>query len=353
MKRQTLFFAAAAIVLVGSTATLNAQSGNFGADGSGIWKETIKKRIGHKDGDINADATVKKEMKHHSKAFKQPPQEVIDALNKTFAAIEAIDKDKISTAEKELKEAIKLFDNALKTDPALDLVPIDQTIEVKRFDGTINDIKADINLAVKLLKSYRTQSARDLLLPLEEEIDITTHYLPMQLYPKAAKKALKLLKNGKKEEALLELQLGLGTITADEIVIPIPLLDAQVHLEAASKIYANDKEKAIELLNVAKRKLQRALLLGYTDKDAKAYEKIYKEIVRLQKEIKEKRSGTKLFERLKKDFESLLHRTREEKKRLEDSDSVWKGTAKAHAKAAKEEIQDRLRFQEKMESDLF
>ncbi|WP_457592183.1 YfdX family protein [Hydrogenimonas sp.] len=362
MRQHAILSAVTAMMLMGSATLLSAEPGNFGVNGSNAWNQPIEKRVKHTDsfGDTyytysyaNPKHTVTKEVKKHAKAFKQAPKEVIDALNKTLAAMEAIQKNEISTAKKELKSAIALFDKALKANPKLRLVPIDQTIEVKTFDGTVNDIKADIDLAVKLLKSHRTQLARDLLLPLEDEIDITTHYLPMDLYPKAAKKALEVLNRGKKKEALLELALGLSVITADELVIPVPLLNAQAHVEAASKVFKKDKKEALALLDAAKEELHKALLLGYTTRHAKAYESIYKQITQIQKEIKGANHSTKLFEKIKKSFESLLHKTRKEKKELKDSDSVWKGTAKAHAAAAKEETKDKLRFEEKEKADDF
>ncbi len=362
MKQHTLLSAIAALTLMGSVTTLLAEPGNFGVNGSNAWNQPIEKRIKHTDsfGDTyytysyeKTNKTVKKEIKRHTEAFKQAPKEVIKALDKTLTAMEAIRKNRVEAAKKDLTEAINLFDKALKADPKLGLVPIDQTIEIKRFDGTINDIKADIDLAIKLLKSHQTQLARDLLLPLEDEIEITTHYLPMDLYPKAAKKALEVLKRGKKEDALLELALGLSVITADEIVIPIPLLNAQAHVEAASQRYKKEKKEAIALLNAAKKELHKALLLGYTTRHAKAYETIYKQITQLQKEIEGKHPGVKLFDKIKKSLESLLHETRKEKKVLKDSNSVWKGTAKAHAAAAKEETGDKLHFEEKIKANDF
>ncbi|WP_457599335.1 YfdX family protein [Hydrogenimonas sp.] len=361
MKKRLLLSVVTAGAILATTAAL-AEPGNFGVNGKEAWTEPMQKRIEHTDsfGDTyytysvaTPAKTVHKEIRHHAERFQKPPKEILDGLKATMEALSSLQKGERTKAEKALKKAVALFDRALKADPKLSLVPIDQAIEVKVYEGNIDSIKSDILLAANLLKAYRTQEARDLLLPLEDEIDITTHYLPMELYPKAAKEALKLLERGKREEAKATLLLGLDTIVADEVVIPVPLLAARELVDAASKVEKRDAKKALEMVKTAKKELYKALLLGYTAYDAKAYRTLNARIDTIQKELAKGRGAHSLFERIKKDFESLLQKTRERKRTLKESGSVWKGTAKAHAKAAREETNDKLRFEEKMKADDF
>ncbi len=350
-----------AAVLVAGSIPLLAEPGNFGVNGSSAWNQPAVKRVEHTDrfGDTyytykrqNAKKSLQKEVEHHTKKFKPAPQEVMNGFNETLAALKSLDSNDLSAAKKHLRKATKLFDEALKKSKIKD-IPIDQDIEIYRFEGSVNDIKADLTLAKSLLESHQTQAAREVLEPLRDEIDVTVHYIPMDLFPKSTKNALDYLEKGDKDEAVSALLAGMDTVVAYEVVIPVPLLSAQELVNVASDVAKKDPKAAREHLRLAREELQKALLLGYTDKHRKEYKRIYEEIAKVRKEIKMGHNTGSLFEKLKKDIESLLHRTRETKRELSDSGSVWKGTAKAHAAAAKEESEDRLRFEEKKESNDF
>ncbi len=361
MKRGVLLSLATLVAL----STLSyAEPGDFGVNGPDAWNQPLLKRLKHTDafGDTYYTFTyekpkwcVAKEVKRASKKLKkqQAPKEILEGLNATIAALSALQKNDPQTAQKDLQKATELFDTALKQNPNLKLVPIDATIEVNELDASPNDIKADLRLAMKLLKKYKTQLARAILMPMQDEIDIIVHYIPMDLYPKATKKALELLKQGKKKEAIAAIMSAIDTIEATQTVIPIPLLTAQALVESASKEVKKDPKAATKHLLLALTELRKAKLLGYSDFDPKAYHQIYKEIVKLKNEIKAHHKSESLFEKLKKDIEELLNRHRASKQRLSSSDSVWKGTAKAKAAAAKEELNDKVRFLEKMRSNDF
>ncbi len=361
MKKGLIVSAMAALVL--ASGALYAEPGNFGVNGPSGWNGPIQKRVKHTDqfGDTYyteqiaapKKSCIAKEVNHESKAVKKAPKEVIEGLNLTVAAMQDIENNKLKEARAKLEKATKLFDTALKNDPALKLVPLDSEIVVKQFAGSVNDIKADIVLATKMLKGYHTQAAIDLITPLQDEIDVTTHYVPMDLFPKAAKDALNYLKKGKRDAALRALVLGASTVVADEVVVPIPLLTAQDLIQAASQYAKKDPKAAIVHLRLAKQELHKALLLGYTDWFPKEYKSLYEQMTKIQKELKAHHETAGLFEKLKKDVGSLLSKTRNRKTELKDNGSFYKGTAKAHAKAAKEEDQDKRRFEEEMELDAF
>ncbi|NPA29936.1 MAG: YfdX family protein [Epsilonproteobacteria bacterium] len=360
MKKEALLSLVTAVAIMGVSAM--AEPGNFGVNGQNAWNQAPVKRVKEKESFGDTFYTYKKEatrkgiekaLKNHTNRVAKAPKEVVDGLKATLQALQALGKDDIKTAQTALQKADKLFNEALKKDPALKMVPIAEEIAVKEFDADTNQIQADITLADGLLKHHKTQLARDILLPMEDEIDITTRFLPMDTYPIAVKKALDLLKKGKKEACARELMLGFGTVTAEEVVIPIPLLTAQELVKTAEKIAAKDPKTAILHLKEAKKELHRALLLGYTDKNAKAYQSLYDQMTKLQKQLRAKSGMKGLFGKLKKDFKSLLEKTQKQSKPLGRAGGLHNNLAKAHAKAAKEETEDKLRFEEEQKSDVF
>ena len=75
----------------------------------------------------DAKVLMQKEMqKHAATSSKKASKEIVDGLQSTFTAFGALQKNKKDTAEKLLKQATASFDKALKADPALGLVPIDE-----------------------------------------------------------------------------------------------------------------------------------------------------------------------------------------------------------------------------------
>jgi hypothetical protein len=285
-------------------------------------------------GSSNKKNAINKEVAFQNKKFKMASEDIQKGLNDTLKAIDALQKKDTKNAKKYLSDASKYFDKALKSNPHLRLVPIENDIVAYRFGGGPKTIKASVDLAKKMLESNQVQVARELLDPLRDEIDITTHYIPMDLYPNATKIAAKLLEQGKTKEALQELVLGLSTIVGDEVIIPIPLLTAQDLVITASKLDKKKKKDALALLDQAKIELQKALLLGYTTKYSAEYKNLTKLINGIEKEIKGKNRVEKLYENLKEKFKELIGLTRKERK---DISSLKNATNKSSQSAVKEE----------------
>jgi len=249
---------------------------------------------------------VKKEATQHRQVISKAPQEVSQALKQTIEALKALQKKDTKTAKEALNKATKLFDTALKNDPKLALVPVADAIEVHDFTGDSKLVKKTIKIAQDLLDDYDTQAARAILMPLEDEMDMTTQYLPMGTYPLATKEALKELNKGKTKEAFTTLITALNTIVIKTTIVPLPLITAQSLVVEASNIDKKEKEKATKLLDLAQDELEKAVLLGYTKKHAPEYKMLQKEIENIKKEIKGKNIVAKLYEKIKKDFTSLL-----------------------------------------------
>lgn len=296
--------------------------------------------------------TVKKEVSFQNKNFKVASKNIQIGLNDTLNAISALQNKKTKVAAKNLEEASKYFDKALKIDPRLGLVPIEESVVAYQYAGTPKDIKDAVKIAKNMLAKNDLQFARDVLAPLRDEIIVTTHYLPMDMYPNTTKIAAKLLKKGKTKKALMELKLGLSTIVGDRVVMPIPLLVSQDLVNFASKMDKTKKKEISKLLANAKVELDKAVLLGYASRHSVEYKSLKSKISAIQKEIKGKNEVEKLYKDVTKDFKALIHKTRGERKNI-DTDSVWNGVKKEHSSASSEERKDVIKFAEESKTDAY
>lgn len=251
---------------------------------------------------------VKTKAAQHRLTLNKAPKEVSQALKQTVIALKSLRKRDTKTAKEALQKATKLFDMALKNNPKLALVPVADAIEVHDFTGDSTLVKHIIKSAEDLLADYDTQAARAILMPLEDEMEMTTQYLPMGVYPLATKEALKELNKGKTKEAFSTLITALSGIVIKTTIIPLPLITAQSLVTEASHLNKKNKEKALKLLDLAQDELEKAVLLGYTKKHAPEYKTLQKEIKNIEKEIKGKNIVAKLYEKIKKDFTLLLHK---------------------------------------------
>ncbi len=280
-------------------------------------------------------AYLNKEIAKQKKNFKKAPKDVLNGLNDTLMAINALQNNKLDEAKIKLNKAAEAFDNALKINPALGLVPVFRSIDINTFEGDIKTIKKALKFVQKALKNHDTQVARSILLPLEDDLIVTTGFIPMDIYPVATKKALKALNNGKKDEALTILLSSLSTIVEDKVVMPIPILSAENLIIKASKLDKSKKDKAEKILKMAQEELEKAVLLGYTKKHEPEYRAIQEEIKGIEKEIKGKNEVEKLYIHLKNSFKSLIGKIRKDVERKKAEKFVNKYEKKEYKKALK------------------
>src|SRR5512135_1210556 len=125
MKKQMCVSAALAALLLGTT-VLQAESGDYVLDNSGVRNQPIETRIKHTDsfGDTyyswkykNAQACIDKEAHVQHRKVKEAPKGVLQAMNETMDAIKALRKNDVSTAKNSLSAATELFDTAIKANP--------------------------------------------------------------------------------------------------------------------------------------------------------------------------------------------------------------------------------------------
>jgi len=151
-----------------------------------------------------------------------------------------------------------------------------------------------------------------MVLPLQDQMTISTQYLPMKLYPEATKQAQKDLAKGNNKAAFGDIVTALNSVVIKSVIIPIPLLTAQDMVIEASKLAKKDKTKALKLLTSAQDELQKAVLLGYTKEHTKVYKSLNDEIKAIKHSINGGHSVAKMYEHIKHSFESLLKLNRKE-----------------------------------------
>ena len=311
MKKRVLLSALACGLLLGAT---------------GLQAKTDKKELVHN--------MAQTEMKNH----KQAPKEIVAGMQNAFAALQALQAGKKDAAQKALEAANKSFDAALKADPSLDIVPIDERFQAFAFLGSSDVIAARLKLAQQLLKAHDTQVATAVLVPLKDELDITVISIPMKIYPVATKKALEALKKGDQKAAFETLATAMNSLVVAKAVIPTPLLVAQDLILDASKLDKNKKEEAKKLLAAAKEELKRAELLGYVSRHEAAYKTLNSDIEKIEKEIDGKNIVAKLYETLKNDIKSLIDSSKKAQKTSENiAEQKVEAYEKAEAQKAKKE----------------
>jgi len=305
----------------------------------------------------NVKAYVSKELEaHHKMMMKEAPKEILKAFGDTYKALKLIQMKQNDQAIKFLESADKAFDAALKKHPELKMVPLTEQIFISELQATPEQIKVAVDYSRELLKGYHTQAAAALLATMSDEMDIATSYLPMELYPKAVKKALAALKKKDVNGALAALSAGFGTIVTVQAAVPLPLLAAQDLVVQASKMDKTKKAEIEKLLKAAKMELQKAYYLGYTDLHPKAYNDLMKQIKGIEKEMGGKNMVEELYTKLKKSFHDLIGKVyhdsvaRKEAQALKNPNAV-KGEKAAEAKV--EEAQAKELFESKMEALTF
>jgi len=225
-------------------------------------------------------------------------REAVDAVVLTQKVLADLDKNDAKAAKADLEKAIGKLEVVLAHKDAPALLPIDSAITATEYVGDAKSVETALANVKKLLAVGKVQEARRLLNTLQSEIDIVTVNLPLISYPQALKLAAKYLNDGKIKEARDVLEMALGTMVQNEIVIPLPILKAQALIEAASKIAKADKKQALEHLEAARNELRLAKALGYTSRSDTTYKMLDDAIKAVEKEIKGPNKAEKLFEEL-------------------------------------------------------
>ncbi len=229
-------------------------------------------------------------------------KEAVEVYQKGNKVLFLLTHNKIEEAKKELKE-LKSKLEEIEKKYELARLPVDAVIT--EISG-VTDLKQAEKLANEAKKAVNENDfikARFILNALRDEIVVETAYLPIKLYKEAIELADKFLQEGKVKNAISQIQVALSTIEIETTIIPKPVAIASLLVEDASKVYEKEPEKAIKLLEEAKRQIKLAKVLGYirTEEEIKP---IVEQIEKLEKAIKEKSTSSKeKFEKLQKSLE--------------------------------------------------
>jgi hypothetical protein len=253
-----------------------------------------------------ANQAVKALEKEQNALLKAVRKGVLEGYKNVVKATELLrEEGKEQAAIELLQAATGKFDVALTADPKLDLVPIDAGVSVFSLITTPARVKAETKAAIDLLEEHKLQEARAILDPMRDEMVVSHVYLPMVTYPTAIKLATKYLVENKKEDALATLETTLSTIVVEKSILSLAIVRAEELLIKASKLDKSKKSDAHALLDAAQQELEVAMLLGYADKESKAYEEIKAQIKAIRKEIDGKNAVEKMYEKVKQSIKEL------------------------------------------------
>ncbi|WP_353661555.1 YfdX family protein [Hydrogenimonas sp. SS33] len=265
---------------------------------------------------VSKHAVQKAEKRAHDRQL-EVVQEAVQAVALTQQVLVDLDKKDVKKAKADLEKAIGKLEVVLSHKNAPALLPIDSAITATEYTGDLKSIEKSLAAVKKLLAVNDVQTARRLLDTLQSEIDVITVNLPLVSYPQALKLAAKYLNEGKVKEAQDVLEMALGTLVQNEIVIPLPLLKAQALIEAAGKVAKENKEEALRHLEAARKELKIAKALGYTSSSDTTYKMLDDAIDKIEKEVKGPNKAEKLFHELiekLKEFKEKATKSINEKK---------------------------------------
>ena len=284
-------------------------------------QHTMKKEQIHKDvqkpehtkmTDAEVSQKVSENVRDQVKAGQEKDtvqiKQAIEILQQTGDAIKLIQEDKIDEAEKVMAKIVGELEILITKNPDLALIPVDVAYETRDLVVDIPTVYKITEAAQEAMDEGYYQLARKILSDLASEIVIKTTNLPLATYPDAMKLAVKLLDEGKKDEALAVLVSALNTLVIVEQNIPLPVLRAEEYIKAAAVVMeSDDKDKievAVNLLDNADYQLKLAEALGYGKRD-KEYKELADAIEVLKKAIQEKQETKGLFDDLKKKIENF------------------------------------------------
>jgi len=314
----------AATLLLG-TAMLYAEPGNFGVNGENAWRSVEQKRIKHVDafGDTYYTYRAEKpkiflehEVHQHQQSIDASPQEVVDAFKNTLNAVTLLHEAKSKEAIETLKKVTQQLQTAQHNHPKLNQVLVSQEITIVQYLGDSKQIAASLVLAERLLKERSTQSAREIVLRLEDALIVENTYLMLNTYAANVTKALAVLEQGalfqkdERDAALLLLNMALNDVLNERVRVPIPFLKAQNFVLSAAALDASKPDEINAYLDAATEELKRAVLLGYIKADSSVYKALEREIYHIQEALKGQQKTESFYGLLKHKFEELLKETR-------------------------------------------
>ena len=232
------------------------------------------------------------------------------AIDDTKKALAFLDKKNSKEALAALERVTGKLELIISREPGLALAPIDMNVAVQDLLADPDTVKVILKEARDLLGDGEVQKARPLLANLSSEMVFSTINIPLATYPQAIKAVARLIDENKLNEAKTALEAALSTLVVTDVIIPLPVVRAELLLKEAEKLAENssrsekDNESLSNQLSEAHKQVRLAEVLGYGQK--KTYKAIYEQIKQIEKKSRGGKSGRGWFDNIKKKVSELF-----------------------------------------------
>lgn len=232
------------------------------------------------------------------------------AIDDTKKALAFLDKKNSKEALAALERVTGKLELIISREPGLALAPIDMNVAVQDLLADPDTVKVILKEARDLLGDGEVQKARPLLANLSSEMVFSTINIPLATYPQAIKAVARLIDENKLNEAKTALEAALSTLVVTDVIIPLPVVRAEILLNEAEKLAENssrskkDNESLSNYLSEARKQVRLAEVLGYGQK--KNYKPIYELIDQIEKKSRGGKSGRGWFDNIKKKVSELF-----------------------------------------------
>lgn len=231
------------------------------------------------------------------------------AIDDTKKALAFLDKKNSKEALAALERVTGKLELIISREPGLALAPIDMNVAVQDLLADPDTVKVILKEARDLLGDGEVQKARPLLANLSSEMVFSTINIPLATYPQAIKAVARLIDENKLNEAKTALEAALSTLVVTDVIIPLPVLRAELLLKEAEKLAEKsnrsekDNESLSNQLSEVRKQVRLAEVLGYGQK--KTYKPIYEQIDQIEKKSRGGKSGRGWFDNIKKKVSEL------------------------------------------------
>ncbi len=232
------------------------------------------------------------------------------AIDDTKKALAFLDKKNSKEALAALERVTGKLELIISREPGLALAPIDMNVAVQDLLADPDTVKVILKEARDLLGDGEVQKARPLLANLSSEMVFSTINIPLATYPQAIKAVARLIDENMLNEAKTALEAALSTLVVTDVIIPLPVLRAELLLKEAEKLAEKssrsekDNESLSNQLSEARKQVRLAEVLGYGQK--KTYKPIYEQIDQIEKKSRGGKSGRGWFDNIKKKVSELF-----------------------------------------------
>ncbi len=261
----------------------------------------------------SVDAQLAKIMNNYVLTLRQQlltDTTVLKTIAQTQGVIQDIEQNNVDKAKQDLQTLIGKLEVILTKNPDAAMLPVDVSYRKVETINNIDSVRALAKTIRKAVNDGYYQVAKELIGGMTSEMIISTAYIPVAGYLQGLKYAAALLDEGNTSAAMVLMQQTLSTVVVTSISIPLPILRAQIYIDQAAKVYANnhaDVDKVINLLDNAEYQIKLAEEMGYGKRDAE-FKDLYKAIKDIKRSVKAKEESTKLFSDLSKELNDFKDR---------------------------------------------